>query len=103
MQTVPLQLSDVIYNATNQSFEARVTVHDTSGARSYACAIEAPITMEFEDAAAGLATQAMRRHTHGRSDSVHMPQAAAPRCPMRRRGLRTMVIDRFASAPPQAA
>ena len=51
MQTVPLELSDVIYNAATQSFEARVTVHDRTGARSYACAIDAPITMEFADAA----------------------------------------------------
>ena len=61
MQTVPLQLSDVIYNAATQSFEALVTVHDAGQARSYACAIDAPITMEFADAASGLATQAMRR------------------------------------------
>ena len=62
MQIVPLQLTDVIYNAATQSFDALVTVHDSTGARSYACSIDAPITMEFDDAAQGLVTQAMRRH-----------------------------------------
>ncbi|MEL6452306.1 MAG: orotidine 5-phosphate decarboxylase [Pseudomonadota bacterium] len=103
MQTVPLQLTDVIYNPTTQAFEALVTVHETHGARSYACAIDAPITMEFEEAAKGLATQAMRRHTHGRVDRVHMPAAAAPRRPSRLAGLRRMTIDRFAALRPRAA
>ena len=70
MYTIPLQFSDVIYNAANQTFEALVTVHDTSGARRYACAISAPIEMEFEDAAKGLSTQAMRRHGRGDFGSV---------------------------------
>ncbi len=70
MQTVPLQLGDVIYNAASQRFEALVTVHDRPGARRYACAIDAPIDMEFEDAARGLSTQAMRRHKRGQTDSV---------------------------------
>ena len=62
MQTSPIQLTDVIYNAANQSFEACVTVYSESGARKYPCAIEAPISMSFEDAAKGLHTQALRRH-----------------------------------------
>ena len=103
MQTVPLQLSDVIYNAATQSFEALVTIHDAGNTRSYACAIDAPITMEYEDAAKGLATQAMRRHTHGRSDALHMPRAAAPRRVNRLAGLRRMTIDKFATLRPRAA
>ncbi len=103
MQTVPLQLSDVIYNATTQAFEALVTVHDTHGTRSYACAIDAPITMEFEDAAQGLATQAMRRHTFGRSDASHMPSAMPPVRAGRATQLRRMTIDRFATQQPHAA
>jgi len=70
MYTIPLQFSDVIYNAANQTFEALVTVHDVSEARRYACAISAPIDMEFEDAAKGLSTQAMRRHGRGDFGSV---------------------------------
>lgn len=70
MYTIPLQFSDVIYNAANQTFEALVTVHDQSGARRYACAISAPIDMEFENAAKGLSTQAMRRHGRGDLGSV---------------------------------
>lgn len=62
MHTLPLQFSDVIYNAATQRFEALVTVHDHSGARRYACAISAPIDMAFEEAAKGLSIQAMRRH-----------------------------------------
>ncbi|WP_189799425.1 orotidine 5-phosphate decarboxylase [Tateyamaria sp. syn59] len=103
MQTVPLQLSDVIYNAATQSFEALVTVHDDRGARSYACAINAPITMAFEDAAEGLATQAMRRHTFGRSRNMHLPAAKTPRRPNRLAGLRRMTIDKFATLRPRAA
>lgn len=62
MRTSPIQLADVIYNAANQCFEGLVTVHDKYGSARYACAINAPITMSFEDAAKGLATQARRRH-----------------------------------------
>ncbi|MGC1495365.1 MAG: orotidine 5-phosphate decarboxylase [Sulfitobacter sp.] len=62
MQTSPIQLTDVIYNAATQSFEALVTVHDNDVSRKYACAINAPITMSFQDAAKGLTTQALRRH-----------------------------------------
>ncbi|MFL4469053.1 orotidine 5-phosphate decarboxylase [Tateyamaria armeniaca] len=69
MHTVPLQLNDVIYNAANQTFEALVSVHDASGARRYACAIDAPIDMEFKDAAKGLSKQALRRHKRGQTDS----------------------------------
>jgi hypothetical protein len=62
MQTHQLQLTDVIYNAANQCFEALVTVHDDGFSRKYACAIDAPISMPFADAAKGLSKQAMRRH-----------------------------------------
>lgn len=66
MQSQPIQLSDVIYNAGTQNFEALVTVHDGAQTRKYACAIQAPITMSFTDAAAGLRKQAMRRHANHR-------------------------------------
>ncbi len=62
MQTRPIQLTDVIYNAATQSFEALVTIHDGDRFRKYACAIDAPISMTFEDAAHGLTKQALRRH-----------------------------------------
>ena len=63
MQTRPIQLTDVVYNAANQSFEALVTVHDGKCSRKYACAINAPISTSFQDAADGVARQALRRHT----------------------------------------
>jgi hypothetical protein len=62
MQSCPIKLTEVFYNAASQSFEACVTVYDHAGARKYACAIEAPITMSFKDAAKGLQKQALRRH-----------------------------------------
>jgi hypothetical protein len=62
MQTRPVQMTDVIYNAADQSFEALVTVHDIDGSRKYACSINAPISTSFADAAAGLRKQAERRH-----------------------------------------
>lgn len=102
MQTVPLQLSDVIYNAATQSFEALVIVHDAQTVRSYACAIAAPITMEFADAASGLATQALRRHTRGRPDSVHASLPATPRA-TRRTDWRRFILAPLASRTPRAA
>lgn len=103
MQTVPLELSDVIYNAATQSFEALVIVHDKTGARSYACAIDAPITMEFADAASGLATQAMRRHARGHADATRLPSATpAPRAG-RMTGWRKLIVDRLAAGQPHAA
>ena len=103
MQIVPLQLSDVIYNAANQTFEALVTVHDASGARSYACAIDAPITMEFEDAASGLSTQAMRRHAHGYADSARTATSPAPQRAGRLASLRKLSAGRVAPERQRAA
>jgi hypothetical protein len=85
MQTRPVQLTDVIYNAANQSFEALVTVHEDGISRKYACAIDAPISMSFEDAAHGLTTQAMRRHG---SDMGTYSEINAP-TPPQRAGRRT--------------
>ena len=62
MYTCPIQLSDVRYNAGSQQFEASVTVHDNTILRTYACAIGAPISMPYAEAAKGLAKQAVRRH-----------------------------------------
>lgn len=62
MKTCKIQLNDVIYNAAEQCFEAIVTVHDTGRLFKYACAINAPISTSFSDAALGLAKQANRRH-----------------------------------------
>lgn len=62
MYTCPIQLSDVRYNAATQNFEASVTVHDNATVRRYACAIPAPISMSFTEAAEGLTRQAVRRH-----------------------------------------
>ncbi len=62
MQSLKTELTDVIYNAASQAFEARVAVHGPDGLESYACAIEAPITMSFKDAAKGLTRQALRKH-----------------------------------------
>jgi hypothetical protein len=58
-----VHISDVIYNASTQCFEALVTVLSGTRTGKYPCAIEAPITMSFEDASDGLMTQALRRHT----------------------------------------
>lgn len=64
MYTCPIQLKDVRYNAATQEFEASVTVHDNAIVRTYACAIPAPLTTTYEDAAKGLSKQAIRRHQH---------------------------------------
>ncbi|MCX7565576.1 orotidine 5-phosphate decarboxylase [Sulfitobacter sp. F26169L] len=62
MTQTTIQMSDVIYNASTQCFEALVTVNKGQSAVKYPCAIEAPITMSFEDAAKGLSKQALRRN-----------------------------------------
>jgi hypothetical protein len=62
MQTTNLQLNDVIYNAAESSFEALVTVNEGGKSLRYACAINAPISMDFAEAARGLSKQAIRRH-----------------------------------------
>ncbi|QFT58609.1 hypothetical protein FIU94_07180 [Sulfitobacter sp. THAF37] len=65
MQNTSIQLSDVIYNPAEQTFEALVTVTRDGKSRKYPCAISAPITMSFEQAAKGLRTQAERRDDRG--------------------------------------
>jgi hypothetical protein len=83
MQTRPIQLTDVIYNAATQCFEALVTVHDGDRSCKYPCAINAPINMTFEDAAKGLETQAVRRHNVRTRPSLqimpHVPPQRAGR------------------------
>ncbi|MEP5728727.1 MAG: orotidine 5-phosphate decarboxylase [Sulfitobacter sp.] len=82
MYTRPIQLSDVRYNAATQSFEATVTVYDKTTQRTYACAINAPISMSFEQASEGLTRQALRRHTHrGGMSSAPSDVFAKPRAP----------------------
>lgn len=65
MKQTRIHLNDVIYNAGAQAFEALVTVDDGAKTRRYACAIKAPISLSFEDATAGLKTQAVRQHRKG--------------------------------------
>lgn len=90
MQKTNLQLNDVIYNAAESSFEALVTVNEGGKSLRYACAINAPISMEFAEAARGLSKQAMRRHrTHaGMRSEMVTPQpevrAGRPRFDPRR-------------------
>ena len=91
MQTQQTELSEVIYNAASQCFEATVTVHDGDNSRSYACEIDAPITMSFARAAEGLATQALRKHGGPRGLRAFFTRAATRTMrttrPMLRRGL----------------
>ena len=62
MTPIRVELSNVTYNAANQSFEARATLHDMGIRHSYACMIEGPITMGFDDAAGKLSRQAFKIH-----------------------------------------
>lgn len=55
------RLSDVIYNAANQSFEATVTLFESGSPVKYACTFPAPINMSFRDATRRLIAQA-RKH-----------------------------------------
>ena len=62
MQSPAHQISDVIYNAASQQFEALVTIHGDDQSHRYPCAIDAPISMPFEAAASALSRQAARLH-----------------------------------------
>ena len=62
MTPIQVELSDVTYNAANRAFEARATLHDGGIQHSYACMIEGPITLAFEDAAGRLSRQAFKMH-----------------------------------------
>ena len=55
------RVSDVIYNAANQSFEATVTLYENNTAVKHACTVPAPITMSFKDATLRLIAQARRQ------------------------------------------
>ena len=62
MPSVPTQMSDVIYNATEQCFEATVTFHEPDGVTRYACALPAPMSVDFDSAATGLMRLARKQH-----------------------------------------
>lgn len=60
MKNTDIQIGQVAYNAATQCFEALVSVHTNGQIKKFPCAIQAPITMSFERASEGLASQAMR-------------------------------------------
>lgn len=60
--TMQAELSDVIYNAADQAFEAVVTIQSTSGPLRYAASFPAPITTDFDAASEGLIERANRMH-----------------------------------------
>lgn len=62
MFTVPIKLTDVVYNAASQSFEASATIYGSGVVRWYACSIDVRISTSFEGAAEALKKQALRRH-----------------------------------------
>ena len=92
MQTLKTELSDVIYNAAEQTFEAKVTVHEGAEQYTYPCSMPGAIDVSFEDAAKGLTDQALRRHgkpTLLRSVLSHaaLPKLRVIKRPKLRRGL----------------
>ncbi len=92
MQTSKVKISDVIYNAATSSFEALVTVYGEHMPRKYACSIDAPIALPFEEAAAGLKRQALRRHkAETGMFSVISPNRPAPRAGRAPRTLSTWI------------
>ena len=103
MYTCPLQLSDVRYNAAARAFEATVTVHDNATVRRYACAIEAPITMDFQTAAKGLARQAIRRHQQRGGLFSEVTSIQARLRPARRGFDATRWLERLMSRPDRSA
>ena len=78
MTPIKVQLDNVTYNAATQAFEARAVLYDGDRRHSYACMIEAPITMEYDDAAGRLSRQAFRFHRAYRK-SLGRPLRSRPR------------------------
>ena len=90
MKHLQTEITNVIYNAAEQAFEANVTVHQAGNSTKYACSIKAPIDMSFERAAKGLTKQALRRHgapTGLFSRVAPMPARIVHRIAPLRRGL----------------
>jgi len=77
MEQTKVQITDVVYNAGTQCFEALVTVMSDTKTAKYPCAIEAPITMSFEQASHGLEKQALRRHKAGKGMHSQMRRHVA--------------------------
>ncbi len=77
MTLTSVQINDVAYNAATQCFEALVTVRKQDRIYKYPCAIEAPISMSFEQAAEGLQKQALRSHKAGRGMYSQMRRQVA--------------------------
>ena len=81
------RISDVIYNAANQSFEATVTLFEGGLPVRYACQVNAPITLSFEDASNRLIAQARRQQKSPaglRARAMPTLAATAPRHPRTR-------------------
>lgn len=76
--TPTARISDVIYNAQNQSFEATVTLFERGAPVKYACALPAPITMSFPDATSALIMQARRQQRTPDGLPVRMIPATPP-------------------------
>lgn len=62
MQTNPISYDHIRYNAAEQLFEARVTVHSAKGARIYACSVPGDLLTPFETAAIALRHAALHQH-----------------------------------------
>ena len=62
MQTNPISYDHIRYNAAEQMFEARVTVHTTEGARIYACSVPGDLLTPLETAANALQHAALHQH-----------------------------------------
>jgi len=99
-----VQISDVMYNAANQCFEALVSVDTGTRTAKYPCAIQAPMTMSFEQATAGLTTQALRRHRQANGLKSQMRKhSATPRAGRPRFDPRTWLAQLGFGATDQAA
>ncbi len=54
------RIEQIRYNATEQCFEALVTLQAETGAMRIPCQLAAPITAEFDEVAEGLTREALR-------------------------------------------
>lgn len=78
-----IEMSDVIYNAAEQVFEACVIIHSDPASVHYACSLPAPITTSFEEAARGLRRDALRQAKNGARNASYIRTIGAEVSPLR--------------------
>lgn len=104
MQTNPINHDQIHYNAADQLFEARVTVHAPEGSRTYACSVPGDLATPLHSAATALRDAALHRHVtapglySAQASLTPAPLRATARPTWRKRLMRALPLIRRAQA-----